>query len=152
MLKTLREIFFPGGGTEPAETPRSVNAAVAILLMEVARADFEVADDELEIIATALVEDFSMSHEEARDLVEHAADEVDDSTGFFPFVRVLNDRLDPAERYRVVESLWRVAWADDDKHHLEESIIRHIAELLYVSHPDFIRAKLAAEEDRHSHG
>jgi uncharacterized tellurite resistance protein B-like protein len=146
MLKTLKELFFPDDTGALAETPRSVNAAVAILLMEVARADFDVADEERSIISSALVEDFGLSTEEAEELVEHAAAEVDDSTGFFPFVRVLNDRMGAGERYRVVEALWRVALADDDKHHLEESIIRHIAELLYVSHGDFIRAKLAAEQ------
>ncbi|MGM0516282.1 MAG: TerB family tellurite resistance protein [Pseudomonadota bacterium] len=145
MLKTLKELFFPDDTGALAETPRSVNAAVAILLMEVARADFDVAESELRVITDALVEDFGLSDEDARDLVEHAVAEVDDSTGFFPFVRVLNDRMSRAERYRVVEALWRVALADEDKHRLEESVIRHIAELLYVSHGEFIRAKLAAE-------
>ncbi len=146
MIKTLKSLFFPDDSGRLAETPRSVNAAVAILLMEVARADFEVADEELALIGSVLVDEFGLSVEEANELVEHAAAEVDDSTGFFPFVRVLNDRMEPAERYRVVEALWRVALADDDKHRLEESIIRHIAELLYVPHPEFIRAKLAAEQ------
>ncbi|MFI9651789.1 tellurite resistance TerB family protein [Guyparkeria halopsychrophila] len=146
MLKTLRDLFFPGDAASPEESPRSVNAAVAILLMEVARADFDVADDELAIIRQAMVDDFGMTATEADDLVDHAAREVDDSTGFFPFVRVLNDRLGPAERSRVIEMLWEVAYADAGKHHLEESIIRQIAELLYVPHSEFVRARVRAEE------
>ncbi|MDG4867846.1 TerB family tellurite resistance protein [Guyparkeria sp. 1SP6A2] len=146
MLKTLRDLFFPDDASSPEESTRSVNAAVAILLMEVARADFDVAEDELSIIRRAMVEDFGMTQAEADDLVTHAASEVDDSTGFFPFVRVLNDSMGPADRRRVVEMLWEVAYADAGKHHLEESIIRHVAELLYVPHSDFIRAKVRVEE------
>ncbi len=146
MLKTLRDLFVPDDSASTEESTRSVNAAVAILLMEVARADFDVAEDELSIIRRAMVEDFGMSQIEADDLVTHAASEVDDSTGFFPFVRVLNDHLGPADRRRVVEMLWEVAYADAGKHHLEESIIRHVAELLYVPHSDFIRAKVRVGE------
>ncbi len=146
MLDTLKKLFFPDDTGELSESPRSVNAAVAILLMEVARADYDIAEDELEIISSALVEDFGLTSADARELVEHAVAEVDDSTGFFPFVRVLNDRMSPAERCRVVETLWRVALADDEKHHLEESIIRQIAELLYVPHSEFVRARIRAEE------
>jgi len=40
--------------------------------------------------------------------------------------------------------LWRLAYADGnlDKH--EEMVIRRVASLLYVTHEDFIAAKLAA--------
>ncbi|HER35325.1 MAG: TerB family tellurite resistance protein [Halothiobacillaceae bacterium] len=146
MLKTLQSLFFSDRPTRDNDGESSIDAAVAILLMEVARADFDVADDELDVIRRHLVEDFGMEAGAASDLVRHAADEVDDSTGFFPFVRVLNERLDPARKSRVIETLWRVAYADAGKHYLEESIIRQIAELMYVPHSEFIRARVRAQE------
>ena len=146
MLKTLQSLFFPDQPATQTALETRVDAAVAILLMEVARADFDVAEGELEVIRNTLIEDFSMEREAADELVRHAAAEVDDSTGFFPFVRVLNEQLDPDQKRQVVETLWRVAYADAGKHHLEESVIRQIADLLYVPHSDFIRARLRAEE------
>ena len=146
MLKTLQSLFFPDQSATETTRETRVDAAVAILLMEVARADFDVAEGELEVIRNTLIEDFSMEREAADELVRHAAAEVDDSTGFFPFVRVLNEQLDPDQKRQVVETLWRVAYAAAGKHHLEESIIRQIADLLYVPHGDFIRARLRAEE------
>lgn len=38
--------------------------------------------------------------------------------------------------------MWLVAFADQHLDPVEEAIIRKVAELLYVNHSDFIRAKL----------
>ncbi|MFP4251908.1 MAG: TerB family tellurite resistance protein [Guyparkeria sp.] len=146
MLKTLQSLFLPDASGTQATRETRVDAAVAILLMEVARADFDVADEELDVIRRTLVDDFAMTADDADALVRHAAAEVDDSTGFFPFVRVLNEQLDPERKCQVVETLWQVAYADAGKHHLEESIIRQISDLLYVPHSEFIRARMRAEE------
>ncbi|WP_410473585.1 TerB family tellurite resistance protein [Guyparkeria sp. TX1] len=146
MLKTLQSLFFPDQSTTETTRETRVDAAVAILLMEVARADFDVAEGELGVIRRTLIDDFAMGADQADELVRHAAAEVDDSTGFFPFVRVLNEQLGQNQKRQVVETLWRVAYADAGKHHLEESIIRQIADLLYVPHSEFIRARVRAEQ------
>lgn len=44
--------------------------------------------------------------------------------------------------------MWLVAFADSEKHPLEEHLIRRIAGLLHVPHPDFIDAKLRARGKR----
>lgn len=146
MLKTLQSLFFPDQPATETTRETRLDAAVAILLMEVARADFDVAEDELDVIRHTLIDDFAMAPDAAEALVRHAAAEVDDSTGMFPFVRVLNEQLSPDQKGQVIETLWRVAYADAGKHHLEESIIRQIADLLYVPHTQFIRARVRAEE------
>ena len=146
MLKTLQSLFFPDQPATETTRETRLDAAVAILLMEVARADFDVAEDELDVIRHTLIDDFAMAPDAAEGLVRHAAAEVDDSTGLFPFVRVLNEQLSPEQKGQVIETLWRVAYAEAGKHQLEESIIRQIADLLYVPHSEFIRARVRAEE------
>ncbi len=42
--------------------------------------------------------------------------------------------------------MWSLSLADGEPHHLEEHRIRRLAELLHVSHSDFIRAKLQVQE------
>ena len=41
--------------------------------------------------------------------------------------------------------MWRVALADDALSHYEEHLIRKVSELLYVTHNDFMVAKLTAQ-------
>jgi uncharacterized tellurite resistance protein B-like protein len=48
----------------------------------------------------------------------------------------------------MVEMLWQVAYADDDLDPHEEGFVRKIAELLYVPHKDFIRAKHRAQQSK----
>jgi len=62
--------------------------------------------------------------------------------------RVLQAALAPEEKKRIVELLWLVAFADSRKDALEEHMIRKIAGLLGVPHPDFIDAKLRARASR----
>jgi uncharacterized tellurite resistance protein B-like protein len=42
----------------------------------------------------------------------------------------------------VLEMLWRVAYADRHLDAHEEHLLRELAELLYLPHSEFIRAKL----------
>ena len=54
--------------------------------------------------------------------------------------------LDAAQKKRIVELLWLVAFADGRKDAHEEHLVRRIAGLLHVPHPDFIDAKRRARE------
>ena len=48
-------------------------------------------------------------------------------------------------KVRVIELMWPVAYADGEKHHYEEHLLRQVADLLYIEHEDFIRARHQAE-------
>ena len=62
----------------------------------------------------------------------------------YEFSQVVDGSFSPEQKKRVVELLWRVAFSDSEKHALEEHLIRTIAGLLHVSHPEFIDAKIRA--------
>ena len=67
-----------------------------------------------------------------------------DSTSFYPFTKLINDHYDYPERVNVIKLMWKVAYADGTIDKYEDYIIRKVADLLYVSHSDFIQAKLSA--------
>ena len=46
--------------------------------------------------------------------------------------------------------MWEVAHADGEIDPLEDAVIRKSAELLYVDHSEFIRAKLSVTEAKNS--
>ena len=62
--------------------------------------------------------------------------------------RVLNDHYDHAMKLRVVEMMWQLVYADGEKDRYEEHLLRQIADLLYVSHSEFIQARHKAEDEQ----
>jgi len=53
----------------------------------------------------------------------------------------------PEQRYQLIEAMWQIAYADKVIDPQEEAVIRQVAELIYVDHSEFIRAKLSAQSN-----
>ncbi|HEX5421041.1 MAG TPA: TerB family tellurite resistance protein [Gammaproteobacteria bacterium] len=147
MLKGLSDFFerafgdVPRVETTPEARRHAVRVATALLLVEVARADFKEDIVEHERTLELLKEFFDLSAEEARLLVEEAKTVADASASLQQFTRRLHERLTVEEKHGVVEMLWKVALADDHLDKYEDHLVRKIAELLYVSHADLIRIR-----------
>lgn len=127
---------------EETAVAHDLEVAAAALLIDVARADFDCSADELREVAAELEDCFGMGSEEARRMIERASRDHDAQGSLYPFVKVINDRCTPQQKASLVEGLWRVAYTDRRIDKYEEHQIRKIAELLYVSHSEFIRNKL----------
>ena len=110
-------------------------------MFEISRADSTIDPEERLVIDAALVNHFHLSQMEAEELLALAEREVDDSVSLYEFTRSINDKLSNKDRVKIVELLWQVAFADAVLDKYEEYFIRKIADLLYVSHKDYIRAK-----------
>ena len=79
--------------------------------------------------------------------MQQAEDRVKDVTSLHEFTSLLHGRLSNEEKVMLIEQIWRIILADDYVDKYEEHLVRRIAELLYVSHSDYIRAKLSAQGD-----
>jgi uncharacterized tellurite resistance protein B-like protein len=119
-----------------------LKVATVALLLETARADFDVLDDELALIANHARQFFSLSDNETKELVELADEEARNATCYHEFTSLINNSYLPEEKISIVEMMWRVAYADNDLEKYEEALVRKIADLLYVPHSAFISAKL----------
>ncbi len=119
----------------------SVRLATALLLVEVARADYREDLTEDAAIFSLLKEFFDLDETDAGLLVEQARAEADHSASLQAFTRQLHEELTTEEKHGVIEMLWRVAMADNhlDKH--EDHLVRKVAGLLYVSHSDLIKIR-----------
>jgi uncharacterized tellurite resistance protein B-like protein len=126
----------------------AVPMAAAMLLLEVAWADQKISDTELDATRKAIESMFHLAPEQVQHLVERARAQHDTEISMYPFTRAANDALSMDEKRQLIESLWRLAGADSGGEPHEEYTIRRIADLLYVSHQDFIAAKLAARGAR----
>ena len=144
MLKALTDFFdraFAPEVVSPEEREHALRVATALLLIEVARADY--ADDAAEerTIVTEMKNFFRLNDEAARMLVREAKREADRAVSLQAFTRRLVEQLSEAERQSVVEMLWRVALADRRLDKREDYLVRQVAELLYVSQSDLIRIR-----------
>jgi uncharacterized tellurite resistance protein B-like protein len=133
----------PGTSSGSAGT---LNLAVAALLVEVLRADYEVAEAERQQVVRSIGRLLDLGESDSVALMELAERHTDQSHDLFQFTSMINQGYSAAEKERLVEHLWRVARADETIHKYEEHLIRRIADLLYVPHSSFIAAKLRTSE------
>ena len=144
MLDRLLGLLGAAGG--PAREPPSEQLSVALLLLELARSDFEFPEVERARIRELLAQRYGLDPAQTQALVEQAQGAGREAVSLYDYVQALNGRLDAPAKRGLMEMLWQLAYADGrlDKH--EESLLRKLAGLLYVSDEDYIRAKLAVED------
>ena len=123
-----------------------IRDAVASLLIEVAKADYDDDPKEREKIRELLMEYFGMTDAAVTELMEKAQVSVDEAIALHPFTQTLRAELTTEERGQVIEMMWTVAYADGVKDANEEYLIRKVADLAHVSHARFIRARQRVEK------
>jgi uncharacterized tellurite resistance protein B-like protein len=142
LLKRLRS------GARPADAGAERRLAAAVLLLEVARADDAQAPAERAALRAGLVRDFGVAEPTVDALLEQAQARATASVSLFDFVQTLNRTTTQDDKRALLTLLWEVAHADGRVDPHEEHLLRRIADLLHLSHADFIRGKLAAKEKR----
>ena len=79
-------------------------------------------------------------------LMALAAEEARLATDYFQFTSLINKNFSAGQKVQVVEYLWQVAYADGQLDAHEQHFMRKIADLLYVSHADYVAAKQRARD------
>jgi uncharacterized tellurite resistance protein B-like protein len=149
MLKKLKDLFSLDIQADSAEDKdKKVQQACAVLLIEVALADFEQTESEQEKVKNLLQRTFDLSTSELDELIEFSQTKGSETTSVHPFTALINDHYEYDERVNLVKLMWKVAYADGNLDKYEDSIIRKVSDLLYVRHSDFIKSKLAVAESQ----
>ncbi len=150
MVTAVKQFFTkyinPNPETTAGVSDHSLQIATAALLIEMMRADTHISDDEKSTIRKSMKSKFDLSGEEVDALIHLAEEKIWEATGYFEFTSLMNKGFSQQQKIKVIEHLWEVAYADSilDKH--EEYMVRKIADLIYVSHKDFIEAKLRVKK------
>jgi uncharacterized tellurite resistance protein B-like protein len=131
--------------TTPEDMEHALRVATAVLLVEIARADFVVEPVERQRLRQLLEQEFQLTEIELDALLEEAEADADRLVSIQHTTRLMNEHYDHAMKRRVVEMMWRLVYADGEKSHYEEHLIRQIADLLYLSQNEFIQARHNAE-------
>lgn len=119
-----------------------IQQACAVLLIEVSKADYEECDNERETIRASLSAWFDLSDAKLAELIQLGEEQSKESISMYPFVKLINENYQYEQRVELLSKMWKVAYADNVISKYEDFIIRKIADLLHISHSDFIKTKL----------
>ena len=148
MLQRIKNFFdehlVPGPVARDDDPEHVLRLAVSALLLEMTHMDGEVWPEQREAVEEAVLKCFGLTESEAEELLEMAEAERSESTDYFQFTSLINRTYTAEQKVRLVEVLWRVAYANETLHKYEEHLVRKVADLMYVPHAAFIAAKLRA--------
>lgn len=152
MLKALRNFFdqhiASQAGESAAAAERRVQVAAAVLLIEVARSDDNFSDVERQAVLESVQRKFSLSPAEAQEIIALAEAQSRDAHDLYQFTSQIDATFSLEKKLRLIEELWRAAYSDSVLHEHEEHLIRRVADLLHLSHSQFISAKLRVLDQR----
>jgi len=150
LMKTLKDLFDsllpPPPGAAPAAAEHALQLATAVMLVEVMRADPSFHAGEREAVLAALRDKFALDAEEAARLAELAETAARDATDLFAFTSRINERFEMPQKLRMVEHMWRVAYADGHLSAHERHVLWRIADLLHVPQGAYVNARLRAQQ------
>jgi uncharacterized tellurite resistance protein B-like protein len=145
MLSRIRD-FFDGNIAGPVPEGRSIELATAALLVEVMRIDAGTTAEERAAVQRAIREKFRLDAGETDALIALAEEEVRQATDYYQFTSLINRHFSQEQKARVLELMWRVAYADAVIDDHEQHLMRKIAALLHLPDSAYIAAKLQARD------
>ena len=142
MLETIKKIFETNiSSAKPDDIDHQLKLATAVLLVEMMQQDHRVQREEREAVRKILQEKFKLGNDETRELLGLAQQEAEEAVDYHQFTSLIAREYPQEQKIKMIEYLWTIAYADKSLDPLEEHMIRRIADLIYVSHKDFIRTK-----------
>ena len=142
----FNQIIAPAAAAPGAASQHALHIATAALLLEMMRMDSSVTADETATVAKALQTRFGLDAQQVDTLMTLATEEAKQATDYFQFTSLINKSFSREQKIQVVEYLWQVAFADVHLDAHEQHFMRKIADLLYISHADYVAAKQRARE------
>ncbi len=152
MLKTLKDLFDcllaapAGAAANDTSEEHRLQLATAVLLVEVMRADNHMGAAERQAVQAALIEQFALSADEADRLAELAEATARQATDLITFTSQLDTHFSLEQKVRMVELMWRVAYADGHLGDHERHTLWRVADLLHVPQGAYVLARQRARE------
>lgn len=142
----LSSIIPSSGPHQKTGATEDIRFSVAILLVEIMHADHVLHEHEQSLVIRLLEQQFVLDEFAATALFKSANDKMKDAVSLHEYTSRLNSELSYPQKFQLMTNLWKVVYADGQVDRYEEHLIRRMADLIHVSHKDFIRSKHLAEE------
>ena len=128
--------------TPSGEPARDIRVATCALLLEMARVDGKFSDSERSQIIQTLEDVYGLSEEAVAELIRVTSEKLKDSIDLWHFTNLINRYYSVEEKIRVIEMVWRLAYADGVLEEHEDYLLHKLANLLHLTHKQLIDAKL----------
>jgi uncharacterized tellurite resistance protein B-like protein len=146
MLRALKRAL--SGAPEDTRSPQEqLQLAVAVLLHEARRADYGEGRAEQEAAERALRDLFGLEDAAAAGLLARGRERAHQLTSLYAPLAKVKRAYGQEERIRLVEHLWRVAFAEGGLDPHEDHYVRKVAHLLYVPNTHAILARNRARDE-----
>ena len=119
----------------------AIRLATAVLMVDVAQADDVFDESEFDRVLSLIETHFQLDPQVAAELVNKASEEAEELVSLHSFTDILHGHLAEHEKARIVELLWKVAYADGSLDKYEDSLVLKISDLLHVSRGAVMRPK-----------
>ena len=142
MLGRIASLLSGGPQTEQKQEHARIQVATCALLLEVAHADKQLHDLEEQTIRDLLAPKFDLDDDMAAELIEYARGDLEESLDLYQFTRDINANFTLAEKYEVMEAVWRIIYADGVLDQYEDALARQITTLLHLDQRKSIDLKV----------
>ncbi|MBN1271159.1 MAG: TerB family tellurite resistance protein [Candidatus Aminicenantes bacterium] len=129
---------------EPQEEERfdKIHVASCVLLLEVAKSDYEFSSIEKTAIEAIMRNEFQIPAEDVEELLEIARKSRNESIDLWEFTDLINRNFSREEKRHVIEAVWKVIYADQKLDKYEDHLVHKLTRLFNLDHDELIKAKL----------
>ena len=121
--------------------------AITVIYLEVAWADHDISNSEISAIQTFIQKQFNDLSINIEEIIDESLKRLQSSEGLYRYTQIINSSWPKSEKYNLVLNLWNLDLINEHLDTFEEYTIRKIADLIYLDHSSFIKAKLEAKEN-----
>tara|TARA_B100001057_G_C22385250_1_gene770025 strand:- start:73 stop:507 length:435 start_codon:yes stop_codon:yes gene_type:complete len=138
--------FIKSSQTQVVEKEPSfeIELTAAVLAYEIARADGEIGNSELELLMEEIKiisEKVGKDESEILRIIEIYSK---DSVSFYEFIEDINKNYSKEEKHSLIQFMWDIAYADGRLDVNEERLIRRLADLIKIKDIEVLKLKDSA--------
>tara|TARA_B100000945_G_scaffold307496_1_gene296020 strand:+ start:8384 stop:8803 length:420 start_codon:yes stop_codon:yes gene_type:complete len=138
MLSIFKKKLFSDISGNAEDMPPHVSA-VLCLMIEIARMDGKIDEDEIKEIKDFYLDlypsgNFSEAFKELKDWTSH-------KESFNPFINIINSNCSKKMKIEILSNIWNVILSDDHVDQYENSLFMQIGEMLLISKNDLENIK-----------
>lgn len=144
MLKKIMALLAP---VEEIPQPERIPLAAAVLLLEIAYADGDFSSAEEAMIHRLLKDQFALDTEMRTELMLLATEAQQQSADLHEYTSQINHNFSQEEKEQIIESFWKLAFADGQLDVHEEAMMRQLGSLIGLSHRKLMDAKIRVKNN-----
>ena len=138
MLSIFKKKLFGDTSGTPEDIPPHVSAVIC-LMIEIARLDGKIDENEIEEIKSFYSDlypdgNFSEVFNDLKDWTSH-------KESFNPFINIINSNCTKKMKIEILKNIWSVILSDDNINPYEESLFMQIGDLLIISKHELEKIK-----------